>query len=263
MKPVRRLKFLIFFYLGALIFLLLSVVAMPMVVQHGLPVTRTFIIEEEILETSLIVVLFGISYFILRAFKRTMKAHELAVDRAVEEKSRLVSRLSEAFGYIGNVNVELQAIQSILCGVERYPQTKRELKRLIDHLAAQAMTIARAPWVVIRMINRCNGRTIKEYAIVHPKGVLPSTTIGNREILEDRHVEGLRKIGSCQKNLDLLTVCILPRNQLSKEESILITAITNQIEMFFILYRTGFIHQQSFNDHTDEPADLYPYPAQG
>jgi hypothetical protein len=251
MKTVRRLKLLLVFYLGVLVFLLLAVVAMPMVIQHGLAVTKTFIIEEEFLETSLIVVLFGISYFILRGFKRTLKAHELAVDRAVEEKSRLGSRLSEAFGYIGNVNVELQAIQSILCGVERYPQTKREFKQFIDHLAVKAMTIARAPWVVIRMIDRCSGRTIKEYAIVNPKGVLPPATIGNREILEDRHVENLRKIASCQKNLDLLTVCILPRNQLSEEESILIAAITNQIEMFFILYRTGFVHQQSFIDHTD------------
>jgi hypothetical protein len=262
MKAVRRFKFLIVFYLGALISMLLSVIAMPLVIQHGLFVTRTFIIEEEILETALIVILFGISYFILRGFKRALKANECAVDRAVEEKSRIVSRLSEAFSYIGNVNVELQEIQSILCGVERYPQTKREFKRFIDHLASKTMTVAGTPWVVIRMISRCNGRTIKEYAIVRAKGVLPSATIGNRKILENRHVEGLRKIGSCQKNLDFLTVCILPTIQLSEEEIILITAITNQIEIFFILYRAGFLHQQFFSDHSDESIDLYPKPSQ-
>ena len=262
MKTVRRLKFLIVFYLWGLISLMLSVIAMPLFIRHGLPMTRTFIIEEEILETSLIAILFGISYFILRGFKRTLKAHACALDRAVEEKSRLVSRLSESFSYIGSVNVELQAIQSILCGVERYPQTKREFKQFIDHLVAKAMTVAGTPWVVIRMISRCNGRTVKEYAIVRPKGALPSATMGNREILEDRHVEGLRKIVSCQKNLDLLTVCILPTIQLSEEENILISAITNQIEMFFMLYRAGFLHQQSFNDHTDWPTDLYPEPTQ-
>jgi len=251
MKTVQKLKFLIVFYLGALVFLLLSVITMPLVIQYGLPVTRKFFIEEEILETSLIIILFGISYFFLRGFKHTLKAHERAVDQAGEEKSRLVSRLAEAFSYIGTVNVELQEIQSILCGVERYPQTKREFKQFIDHLAAKAMTVAGTPWVVIRMISRCNGRTVKEYAIVRRKGVLPSATMGNREILEDRHVEGLRKIGSRQKNLDLLTVCILPTIQLSEEENILITAITNQIEMLFMLYRAGFLHQQSFNDHNE------------
>jgi hypothetical protein len=72
--------------------------------------------------------------------------------------------------------------------------------------------------------------------------------MGNRAILEDRNVEGLRTIASRQKNLDLLTVCILPTIQLSDEESILVTAIISQIEMLFVLYRAGFLHQHSFND---------------
>jgi hypothetical protein len=252
MNTFQKIKFLIVLYLGALVFLLLSVIAMPLVIHHGLSVPREFIIEEEILETSLIAILFGISYFILKGFKHTLKAYERAVNRDGETKSRLMSRLAEAFSYIGTVNVELQEIRSILCGVECYPQTKREFKLFIDHLAAKAMTIAGTPWVVIRMISRCNGQTVKEYASVRPEGALPSATIGNREILEGRHVEGLTKVNSCQKNLDLLTVCILPKTQLSEEENILITAIINQIEMFFMLYRAGFLHQQAFNDHTQK-----------
>jgi hypothetical protein len=110
------------------------------------------------------------------------------------------------------------------------------------------MTIAGTPWVVIRMISRCSGQTVKEYTTVRRKGTLPSAIMGNRDILEHRHVEGLKTIGSRQKNLDLMTICILPTSRLSKEENILITAIANQVEMFFMLYRAGFLHQQSFND---------------
>ena len=162
MKTVQKLKFLIGFYLGVLVFLLLSVIAIPLIIQHGLSVTRGFIIEEEILETILIFILFSISVLILRGFKKTLIAHEREVNRVGEEKSRLVSRLAEAINYIGVVNVELQEIQSILCGVERYPQTKREFKQFIDHLAAKTMTIAGTPWIVIRMINRYNGRMVRE-----------------------------------------------------------------------------------------------------
>lgn len=242
MKTVQKVKCLIGLYLGVFVFLLLLVIAMPLMIQHGLSVTQKFIIEEEILETSLIIILFAISYLILRRFKHTLKAHERAVDMAGEEKSRLVSRLADAFNYIGTVNVELQEVQSILCGVERYPQTKREFKRFIEHLAAKAMTVAGTQWIVIRMISRCNGQTVKEYAIVRRKEVLPSAIMGNREILENHHVEGLRTISTRQKNLDLLTVCILPIIQLSEEKIILITAITNQIEMLFMLYRACFLH---------------------
>jgi hypothetical protein len=250
MKNANKIKFLTLFYFGILILLLLSVITMPLIIHRGLPLTMEFIIEEEVLETSLIVFLIGVSYFILRAFKHNIKTYERTVDNAGEEKSKLVSRLAEAFSYIGIVNVELHQIQYILSGVERYPQTKSEFNLFIDHLVTKAMTVAGTPWIVIRIIRRRDGRTVKEYAIVRSKGVIPSTTIGNREILEDRYVKGLRKIGSSQKNLDLMTVCILPKIQLSEEKNILITAITNQVELFYILYRTDFIHQQFFHNTT-------------
>ena len=252
MKKVKKLKFLIGFYHCALVFILFSVIAMPLMIQHGIPVTREFIIEEGTLTTILIIILLGISYYILKGFKHTLKAHEREVYRAGEERSSLVSRLTEAFNYIGTVNVELQAVQSFLCGIEHYPQTRREFKRLIDYLTAKAMIVAGTPWIVIRLMGRCSGRTIKECTAERQKGFLPSVVMGNREILEDRHVEGRRTISSRQKNLDLLTVCILPAIPLPKEKIILIMAITNQVEMFFLLYRTGFLHQPSFIDPAEK-----------
>ena len=58
MKAIKKLKLLIGFYLGALVVLLLSVITIPIVIQHGLSLTRKFIIEEEIIETALIAILF-------------------------------------------------------------------------------------------------------------------------------------------------------------------------------------------------------------
>jgi uncharacterized membrane protein YciS (DUF1049 family) len=247
MKTGQKLKYLVVFYLGLLVFLLLSVIAVPLAIQHEVTVTRDFIIEEDIFETALIVTLFGASCFILRIFKQTLNAHEREVNRAGDEKSRLISQMTAAFRYIGIVNVELHEIQSIFCGLEHYPQTKKEMNVLINSLAAKAMTIARAPWIVIRFIRRCDGQTIKEYAATRPLKAAPSVTMGNRAILEDRHVEGLMKIGSCQKNHDLMTVAILPAIHLSEEENILITAILNQIEIHFMLYHSGFLNQNFFN----------------
>ena len=252
MRTVRKLKFFISLYLGVLVFLLLSVIAMPLIIQSELSLTKEIIIEEGLLETSLIVILLGISYFFLRAFKHTLKDHEVAVVRAGEEKSRLLSRLTEAFSYIGTINVELQEIRSILCGLESYPQTKREFNLFVDHLTAKAMTVAGTAWAVIRLISRFSGGTITEYTAVRPNGVLPSACMGNREVLEDRPTEGMRKIVTCQKNLDFLTVCILPMKPLSEEENILITAIISQIELFFLLYRAGFLNQKSFYDNTEK-----------
>lgn len=92
MKTVRHVKLLNTFYIGVLITLLLSVIAMPVIIQHGLAVTRTFIIEEELLELSLIVVLFGVSYFMLKGFKRTLENREILEDRHVEGMRKISSR---------------------------------------------------------------------------------------------------------------------------------------------------------------------------
>ncbi len=244
METVKKLKYLIVSYLAVLLFLLLCVTATPLIIRHGLAMTRNLIIEEEYLETALIIALFGMSFLIFTGFRRALKAYERAVARVGADKSKLLSRLTEAFSYIGTVNVEIKEIESVLCGVAHYPQTKREFKQLLDHLAGKIMAVAGTPWIVIRMINCSSGRTVKEHAVENRKGVLPSVTMGNREILEGRQVQGLRAIGARRKNLDLLTVCIVPMRQLSEEEVVLITAITNQIEMLFMLHRAGCLHQK-------------------
>ena len=239
MELVQKLKALIGCYLLVLVLLLLSVIAMPLIIRHGVSVAHRIVIEEQSLETVLIVLLFGVSFFILKGFRRALGAYALAVSRAGMDKSRLLSRLSDAFSYIGAVNVEIKEIESIICGVEHYPQTKREFKVLLDQLGGRVMAVADASWLVIRMISRSSGRTVKEHFVEARKGALPSATIGNREILEGRRVDGFRAIGPRQQNLDLLTVCILPETSVSEEDVVLITAIANQIEMMFLIYRDG------------------------
>ena len=101
------------------------------------------------------------------------------------------------------------------------------------------------------MISRCSGRTIKEFAMERQSGLLPSATLGNRAILEGRPVNGLRAISVRQKNLDQLTVCILPEVPFSDEQTILITAILNQIEMFILLYRKGSVRQEILQEQIE------------
>lgn len=235
MESVRRLKSIVGVYFVVLGFLLLAVIAMPLVIQGGIAIARDEIIGEEILETGLILTLFSVSFFILKGFKRALDAYQHAVEQAGQEKSRLISNLAEAFHYIGTVNVEFQSIQSFLCGVEHYPQTRKELKLLLTRLASHAMAVAKTPWVCIRIIERSSGRTLSEYSVQRHSGELPSMTIGNRTVLEGRLDSEFRTVGSRQTNLDLLTVCILPATPLSEEQRILLTAIVNQVEMWFML----------------------------
>ncbi len=247
MEPIQKRNRLIGLYLSVLFILLLCVSATPLLIRHGLSLNRRLIVEEETLETVLIITLFGISFLIMRSFMHTLEAYQRTVNQVGKEKSKLVSRLAEAFSYIGTVNVEIHEIESVLCGVPCYPKSKREFKQVVDGLTAKAMTVAAAPWMVVRMIDRHSGHTINEHAVQRPQGGLPSVTMGNRSILDGLRVEGLQTIGTRKQNLDLLTVFILPEAVISEERTVLLTAILNQIEMLFLLHRSGCLRQPFIN----------------
>jgi hypothetical protein len=241
METIWKRNYIVGFYFSILLVLLLCVSTTPLLIRHGISITDHLMVEEEVLETVLILALLGISFLILIRFTNRLKAYQQAVNRAVHDKSKLVSRLTDAFRYIGKINVEIQEIESVLCGVAFYPQSKKEFKQLIDRLASRAMTIAAAPWLVVRMVDRHSGQTVNEHAVGHPGYALPPATLGNRAILNGVRVDGLQTIGPRQHNLDLLTVFILPALTIPNEKIVLIIAILNQIEMLFILQRTGCI----------------------
>ncbi len=239
METIKKIKSLIVVYLVLIVFLLLCIAATPHLIQHGMAISGHLIIEEEFLETTLIVAIFGLSYQILKAYRRTLDAYRMAVARSGEDKSKLVSRLADAFSYIGSVNVGIKEIQSILCGFDHYPQTKKEFRQFLHGLTAEVMAFTGADWMVVRIINLRNGRTIKEYSARGRGGAVPSITIGNRALMEGRLAEGVRTFVVRQKHPDLLTVCIFPSLPLSEEQVVLLTAVTKEIEMVFMLYRTG------------------------
>jgi len=244
MEPIRRPNHLIGFYFSILLILLVCVSATPLLIRHGIALTSRLVIEEDMVETAMILSLFGVSFLILMRFMRQLQAYQAAVNKAVIEKSSLVERLTDAFQYIGRVNVEIHEIESALCGIAFYPQSRKEFRRLLDQLALKALTIAAAPWLVVRMIDRQSGQTANEHSVWKEGGDVPAHTLGNRDILDGNRHDGLQTIGPRQQNLDLLTVIILPEPTLSKEKIILLSAILNQIEMLFLLFRAGCIKPQ-------------------
>lgn len=235
-KQISRSRFWLAVYFGLLVILFLTVSLVPILVQQGITLPTGFAVEEEVLESGLILFLFAVSFFIYKGYRRRMAEYQAAVARSGERQAALTSQLTEAFRYIGEVNVEIDRIMNDLCGIYSYPFSRKELKQLFHQIADQAMSLVHAPWVVIRMIHRNSGRTIKEYAFEHDPGALPATTVGNRAILEKRTVEDRQVITTCQHNLVLQTVFILPKIDYAEEALLLMSAMVNQVEMLFLLY---------------------------
>ena len=242
MKNIHRLNAMIALYVAVLFFLLLFVLTVPLTIQRNLTITQDIIVREEIIETALLAALFSVSFFILTRFKSTLNSYERKFNRIGKEKSKLLSRLADAFRYIGTINVEIQEIHSILQSLDNYPATRKEIKGLVNYLITRTMIIARSSWVAIRMIDKKNGKTVYEDKVVRSARKFPAAMIGNREILENKTVPGLMTIITNKKNADLITACILPEVECTDEEAILIKLIIDQIEMHFLLYHRDSFH---------------------
>jgi uncharacterized membrane protein YciS (DUF1049 family) len=103
MKNIHKFNAMISLYVAVLFFLLLFVLAVPLTIQGNLTLTQEIIIQEEMIETALLAVLFGVSFFILKRFKSTLNSYEQQFNRIGREKSKLLSRLADAFRYIGTI----------------------------------------------------------------------------------------------------------------------------------------------------------------
>jgi len=259
METRQKPNILIGVYFLILLFLLLCVVLTPLLIQGSIPISRSLILEEDTFESVLIVMLFAVSFFVFRSLLRKLASYRLAAEQAGEEKSKLISRLTEAFSYIGTVNVEIAEIGSVLCNVDCYPRNKRQFRAALDQLSTKAMTVAAVSWLMVRMIDRHSGQTVSQHTVKRHDAKIPSVTIGNRAVMDGSGIEGLRTIVAHPDHPDLLTAFILPKADLTKERSLLLGAVLHQIEMVFMLFRAGCLASSASADTFEKEAFNVPH----
>jgi len=232
----KKTKVLEIVYVVSSVLLVSAVVFTPFIVGHNFLLTQKIIIEEDVVEAALIMVLLSAAYILSYLYKRELSKYRQKIEGLAGDNSNLSGELTDAFKYIGVVNIELQEIRSIFSGIKRYPVTKGEFKKLLQVFARKVLEITRADWVVIRIINRDNFRTIKEQRGFKKNVAFAGKRISNKAIISKQKMDGYCVVGSCQDNLRVQVVCILTYNGIGMPEKILVEAIANQLEMLFIIY---------------------------
>ena len=190
-----------------------------------------------------IALLMGLAAASWHIYRSNLRRLFLKIQDSTRQCRQMEARLAEAFGYIGAVNVEFKEIESILCRIERYPQSKRELQQLLNDFVQRAMVIAGSAWVVCRIIDKRNFRTLKE-AVQHRAGDPgPSSPISNRSLIEKKAVNGFSLVQTGAKNLPIRTSFVFPVKCLSTQDRILLSAIAGEIEMLFIIFQSGGVRR--------------------
>jgi hypothetical protein len=238
----RKIKRLEIFYVTTIGVLMLMVVGTPFLVRRVVAMTNHLLKEQEMLETLLIAVLLSLTYALSRLYKMLLRAHREEIQRLAMNNTTLQCRLTDAFKYIGRINVELQEIRSAFSLLNRLPQSRKDFKNLLRLFARKALTIANTDWAAVRIIDRPSLRTVIEHLESRGACSEPHPHFGNKSLVEGEVVAGRAVIRCENEDLDIVVVCVFPRDELGWEEKILLESIAGEIELLFFTFTAIHLH---------------------
>jgi len=241
--PLTKIRRLEIFYLAIIGILMLMVVGTPFLVHRSTALTSHVLKEQEVLETLLLAVLLSLAYVLSRFYRRLLRTYREEIQRLALNNSTMQGRLTDAFKYIGKVNVQLQEIRSAFSLLNQTPRSRKDFKNLLRMFAQKALTIANTDWVLVRIIDRASLRTVIEHLESRGKAVALHASIGSKSIVQGEPVPGRIAIRCENKNLDITVACIFPRDELTWEEKVLLEAVTSEVEMLFLGFTIMHLHR--------------------
>ena len=267
-KAFDKTRFLEFSYMLTIAILLLGVVFTPVFIKHHLLFGPKYVVKEDVAEAVLISILLLIASLLSNIYKKELNRYRSKTRQLSRDNCDLSSKLTDAFRYIGGVNVQIKQIQSVFCGLRRYPETESEFRDDLTIYARELLAIVNSDWVLIRIICRVNCRTIKEHLESRKNNSILTKGISNKAIIADRAIDGFSIIVSHRDRSVLSVACVFPKKCLDAEEKILVEAVNNQIEMLYIIFDSHRLHEnfldcnpiQVTSEETDKGSRTLSYP---
>jgi hypothetical protein len=242
-NPAGKTKLLELTYMVTIALLLSTVVFATVFITHHFLLIKKYVIQEDAVEAVLISILLLIAYLLSNFYKKELKKYLQQTRKLSRDNSNLLNKLIDAFKYIGGVNVQIQEIRSIFCGLRRYPATENEFRKDVALFARKVLGIVNADWVVIRIIGQTNLRTIKEHFEPRRNANFIIKGISNRALVANQAIDGYSIVASRHDNSKFTVACIFPKKSLDEEEKILVEAITYQIEMLYLIFVSRQPHE--------------------
>jgi hypothetical protein len=233
-ENIMQTKYMVIAYMLTLGLLFIVVVATPLFIKGHISVTQKIILEEDALEALLIATLLGLAYIVHRAYRREL-------ENLKKSNTGLIKSHTEAFKYIGKVNVQLQELRAIFSGFQCYPETKSEFQQILSSAVRNVQGLVNADWILIRIINQNNLRTITEHWESRSEATYPQVRISNRALVEGETIPSFSIVCSHKNNLAVNVVFIIPIKTLGREEKILIELIADELEKLFIIFTLQYL----------------------
>ena len=137
----KDIKFLERTYLLFLITIFLLIVFTPYIIHSGITV-----LEEELVEVATIILLFTVGYAVLSLYRKESARNLKIINKLRQDKGALENRLTEAFKYIGTVNIQIQEIKSVFSDVRKFPENKKDFGYILQFLADRILSMVNVRW---------------------------------------------------------------------------------------------------------------------
>jgi hypothetical protein len=236
-------SFLQVIYMVVFLILFGLIIYIPHAFSNPLHITKRLIIEEEFIESFLVIVLFLLNLFILGLYRREVARQKELIIKINNDKKSADDKLNDSFRYIGKVNVQIQQIKSIFSSSDRFPRTRSDFKKTLLFFSERVFGIVNSNWVLFRIIDSTTRKTISEQFETRNGTPVEYPHLSNRMIIEKQSCSPYTTVISCPGDLNILVCCTLPVETLTNEERVFIQAITNEITMIFIYLNSAYYRE--------------------
>jgi hypothetical protein len=241
----RDIKLLERAYFAILVTIFLLIIFTPYIIRSGFT-----LVDEEIAEVAAIALFFTIGYVVLLLYRKEAARNRNELDRLKQDKVTLERRLTEAFHYIGTVNIQIGQIRSVFSEIRKFPENKKDFCSILQFLAQRVLCMVNTEWVLFRIIDTQNRNTLREHSESRGNAVLLNHKISNTYLALHEKFEGLTVMESGQENFHIKTFCIIPRQKLSRDQEVFIRAVVNQLEMLFLIFTSTYYKNSHFKNGT-------------
>ncbi len=171
--------------------------------------------------------------------KEGLRQREL-IAKISNDKKTTEERLTDAFKYIGQINVQMQEIKTIFNHSTAFPETLNDFRKTLLFYSEQTFGIVNFNWVLFRIIDCNTSKTLSEHFQNRLGHTYKCPKVSNRIIIDHYSCDPYTTVISNPTNLNILTCCLLPEGKLSNDEKLFLKAITNEITMMFVLLESSF-----------------------
>ncbi len=231
----KNLKILERIYFGLLVVLYLLIIFTPLFIKSGISFIR-----EEFIEASIISLLIIISYYVLILYRKEVAKNLKKLKELEHKKENLEERLTEAFKYIGAINVQINEIRSAFAALSKYPESKKDYKYIMQFFGQKILGMVNADWVLLKIVDVSDYKTLREHVEVRGGAALLKYSFTNKDLVDGEVPDCYSIVRSSQENFTIKTICLLPIKRIDKEPKVMIQAIVNQLEMLFLIFASQY-----------------------